>query len=173
MHIFYCLINIPFYKIIKFLIQLYFSNYKNGIFVKNIFMLKRFFIYGLTGWIMEILWTGAGSLINGDMRLGGFTNLWMFIIYGMAVFLEPIHDIIHKWRWPIRGFIWMVLIWGIEYTSGLLLVNILGVYPWLYKGPFAIDGLVRLDFAPAWFAAGLIFERIHLALDSYRTGSVI
>lgn len=130
-------------------------------------MIKRFFIYGIAGWGMEVFWTGLNSLVNGDLRLAGFSNLWMFFIYGSAVFLEPIHDIMSEWRWPLRGFIWVLIIWGIEYTSGLILVNVLGVYPWIYSGPLAIDGLVTLAFAPAWFAAGLIFERIHKSLDAY------
>ena len=135
---------------------------------KNNSMIKRFIIYGLMGWSMEIVWTGLHSLVEGDPRLGGYTNLWMFFIYGLGVLLEPIHDIISEWRWPLRGLIWVVIIWGIEYTSGLILVNTLGVYPWRYRGMFAIDGLVRLDYAPAWFLAGIIFERVHKVLDSYR-----
>jgi hypothetical protein len=130
-------------------------------------MIKRFFIYGLIGWGMEIFWTGLYSLISGDLRLEAFTNLWMFFIYGAAVFLEPIHDIISKWRWPVRGFIWVVLIWGMEYTSGFILRSILGVNVWTYYGKFAIEGLVRLDYAPAWFIAGMMFERIHRTLDEY------
>ncbi|MCX7745600.1 MAG: hypothetical protein N2645_01740 [Clostridia bacterium] len=131
-------------------------------------MIKRFIIYGFIGWGMEIIFTGFHSLFNGDLRLGGFTNIWMFFIYGSAVFLEPIHDIIRRWRWPIRGFIWVIIIWGIEYTSDLLLGNILGVYPWFYSSPYAVDGFIRLDYAPHWFAAGLIFERIHKMLDAYK-----
>ncbi len=130
-------------------------------------MMKRFLIYGLAGWTMEIIWTGFYSLIKGDLRLLGFTNLWMFIIYGCAVFLEPIHDIIYEWRWYARGLIWVIIIWGIEYTSGLILVAILGVYPWTYTGPFTIDNLVRLDYAPAWFVAGLLFENLHRILDRH------
>lgn len=117
---------------------------------------------------MEIFWTGLHSLISGDLRLVGFSNLWMFFIYGSAVFLEPIHDTISKWRWPVRGLLWAIIIWGIEYTSGLLLVNVLGVYAWEYTGPFAVDGLITLAYAPAWFVAGLIFERIHRTLDAYQ-----
>lgn len=130
-------------------------------------MLKRFFIYALGGWCMEIIFTGFGSLVSGDMRLFAYTNLWMFPIYGAAVFLEPLHDIIAKWRWPVRGFIWMVIIWGMEYTSGFLIANIFGVHPWQYNSPLAIDGLVNLAFAPAWFAAGLIFEQVHKLMDAY------
>ena len=128
---------------------------------------RRFLVYGLLGWSVEIIWTGLGSLMGGDLRLLGFTNLWMFFIYGLAVFLEPIHDIIKGWNWFSRGLIWVVLIWGIEYTSGLFLKSALGVYPWYYTGPFAIEGLVRLDFAPAWFVVGILFESVHRTLDEY------
>lgn len=135
--------------------------------VENKSMVRRFLIYGLVGWSMEIIWTGLHSMVTGDLTLQGYTSIWMFFIYGCAIFLEPIHDTISRWRWPIRGLIWVVIIWGIEYTSGSIFVNVLGVSPWFYTGPFAVDNLVRIDYAPAWFAAGLIFERIHKILDVY------
>lgn len=116
---------------------------------------------------MEIFWTSLESLKNGDIRLIGYSNAWMLLVYGLAVFLEPLHDIMKHWNVFIRGMIWMVLIWGIEYTTGIILHTILGVYPWYYTGKLAIDGLVTLAFAPAWFVAGLIFERIHTTLDAY------
>ncbi len=130
-------------------------------------MVKRFFVYGLLGWGIEVFWTGLGSLMRGDLRLVSFTNLWMFLIYGCAVFLEPIHDIIRNWRWPLRGLIWVIIIWGIEYTSGIILKSLLGTYPWFYTGRFVYEGLVKFDYAPAWFVAGLLFERVHATLDSY------
>ncbi len=130
-------------------------------------MLKRFFIYGILGWGIEVFWTGLGSLISGNLRLESFTNLWMFFVYGSAVFLEPIHDIMAKWRWPVRGILWVVIIWGIEYASGMILKSLLGLYPWYYDGPFAFDNLIRIDYAPAWFVAGLLFERVHYTLDEY------
>lgn len=56
----------------------------------------------------------------------------------------------------------MVIIFGIEYTSGGLLRAVTGASPWNYTGKlYSIDGLIRLDYAPAWFAAGLFFERVH------------
>ena len=53
---------------------------------------KRFIIYGLLGFCMEVLWTGFGSLLKGDIKLTASTYVWMFFIYGLAVFLEPIHN---------------------------------------------------------------------------------
>ncbi len=128
-------------------------------------MIKRFFIYGFLGWGLEIIWTGLASLIRGDMGLHAFTNLWMFPIYGLAVFLEPLHDIMAGWKWFVRGILWVVIIWGMEYSSGLLIKSFIGIYPWFYRSPFSVDGLIRLDYAPAWFCAGIIFERVHKRLD--------
>ena len=54
--------------------------------------MKRFLIYGVSGWGLEIMWTGIGSLLRGDLMLSGFSYLWMFPIYGLARFLEPLHD---------------------------------------------------------------------------------
>jgi len=134
-------------------------------------MIRRYIIYGLIGWNVEVIWTGLWALVHGDMHLSGATNLWMFFIYGLAVFLEPVHEIIKKWRWPLRGIIWVMIIWGIEYSTGLILSLTLGFIPWEYDGVFAIDGLIRLDFAPAWFIAGLLFEKVHTIMDRYLLGS--
>ncbi len=117
---------------------------------------------------MEIIWTGLDSLRSGDITLTGNSNLWMLLVYGLAVFLEPLHDIIRGWNFFVRGILWVVLIWGLEYSTGLLLHTLLGVYPWFYSGPLAVDGLVTLSYAPAWFVAGMVFERIHDTLDAYR-----
>ncbi|UWG97855.1 putative ABC transporter permease [Dehalobacter sp. DCM] len=119
------------------------------------------------GWSLEILWTGLNSLIHGDFRMMGFTNLWMFFIYGSAVFLEPLHDKISHWRWPLRGLIWLMVIWGIEYISGLILLKVLGVYPWEYTDSLAINGFITLGFAPVWFCGGLLFEKVHRKMDDF------
>jgi SAM-dependent methyltransferase len=59
------------------------------------------------------------------------------------------------------------LILVIEYLSGWILIQLIGFCPWDYTGssPYAVDGLIRLDFSPFWLVAGLIFERIHDSLD--------
>lgn len=140
---------------------------------QTIGMGTRFVIYGLLGWITEIIFTGTGSLLANSLHLTGHTYLWMFPIYGMAVFLEPIHDRIRTAPWVIRGIIWAAVIIMIEYVSGWLLAALIGFCPWDYTGesPFSVDGYIRLDFFPFWFAAGLIFEQIHDFLDT-RLGSV-
>jgi uncharacterized membrane protein len=125
-------------------------------------MRKRFIIYGLAGWCMEILWTGLGSLLNGNIVLEGGTYIWMFPRYGLAVFFEPIHDNIRSWPVIFRGGVYTVLIFLVEYLTGWALQKLIGVCPWDYSGtPYSINGFIRLDYAPVWFGAGLIFEKLH------------
>ena len=50
---------------------------------------KTFFICGLTGWCMEILFTSLGGLLRGDLLLNGHTSIWMFPIYGLAAVIGP------------------------------------------------------------------------------------
>ena len=128
-------------------------------------MKKRFLIYGIAGWILEIIWTGLGSLLAGDLTLRCKTYLWMLPIYGMAVFMEPVYHKIKTYSWVARGFVWMIVIFAIEYCSGLTLKTMVGVYAWNYSDtPLHIGGLIRLDYAPVWFAAGLLFEKAYCYL---------
>jgi len=125
--------------------------------------MKRVIIYGILGWCLEIIWTGAGSLLTGDVRLTAKTYLWMFPIYGLtALSFEPLHDAIrHRQVW-VRGTVWMLLCFAVEYLTGWLLRSIVGTIPWDYSDAFFnIHGIIRLDYAPAWFGAGLLFEKIH------------
>lgn len=132
---------------------------------------KNFIKCGVAGWCMEIIFTSAESIAVGDMRLMGRTSLLMFPIYGLGALLGPICQWLDRWlgdaeRLGIRDKIWrhgtnnMVLIFLAEYLSGAFL-KFYGICPWDYSGRFFnVDGLIRLDFAPFWFGAGLLFEGI-------------
>lgn len=125
-------------------------------------MVKRYIIYGLSGLCVEVLWTGLNSLMKGDVKLTGFTYIWMFFIYGLAIFLEPIHNHIRHLPFIARGCVYMVLIFAIEYLSGIILRKILGVCPWNYVSePYSISGIITLSYSPVWFTAGLLFEKLH------------
>jgi len=127
----------------------------------------RFIIYGLTGWCAEIIWNGIHSLIAGDFILVGWTSMWMFPIYGLMIFLEPIHNRIRNYPLIIRGGIYIVLIFLVEFFAGLILSVILGKCPWDYTGSsLSVCGVIRLDFAPVWFIGGLLFEKLHDILKS-------
>jgi len=128
----------------------------------------RFVIYGLLGWILEIIWTGLHALFRGDWEMPGFTYLWMFPIYGLAVFIEPIYQQIRFLPLVVRGLIWMTIIFAVEYLTGWTLAELLGRCPWDYTGttPYQLNGFIRLDYAPVWFTLGLIFERIYRLVNS-------
>lgn len=126
---------------------------------------RNFCICGLTGWCMEILFTSAGSLLKKDHRLIGQTSVWMFPIYGMAACIRPIYRIIKKMPPLFRGGIYTLGIFSFEYLTGTLLKKH-HICPWDYSGAKAnIDGVIRLDYAPFWMAAGLLFERILLRVE--------
>lgn len=132
------------------------------IYAENIFMKTRFIIYGLAGLVAETLFTGLDSLLKGDLTMRAFTYIWMFPIYGLMVLLEPVYDLVRKWPMVLRGGVYTIIIFGIEYTTGWIIRELIGVCPWDYGiGPYSIDGLITLRFIPVWFVGGLLFEKLH------------
>lgn len=109
---------------------------------------------------MEILFTGLRSINSQNHTLMGNTSIWMFPIYGMASFLSPICKLLKGKSIFLRGSIYTCLIFTGEYLTGTLLRKF-HACPWDYSNSrFQIHGLIRLDYAPYWFGAGLLFEKI-------------
>jgi len=124
-------------------------------------------MYGATGCLMEVFWTGLGSLIKKNFRLISTTSIWMFLIYGLAVALEPVCDLLRGYSVIFRGTVYMVCIFAVEYVTGMLLKKF-NLCPWDYSASrFSVQGVIRLDFAPAWFAAGLVFEWMHFKFQLF------
>ncbi|MEG0216630.1 MAG: hypothetical protein RSB57_02205 [Hungatella sp.] len=135
--------------------------------------LINFMKCGVAGWCLEVIFTSVESMMLQDWRLMGKTSLLMFPIYGMGALLGPIGQGLDRWlcvspgeRLPAKdrmvrhGILYMVLIFTAEYLSGMWLKT-RGMCPWDYSGrQTSINGLIRLDFAPLWFATGLLFEQI-------------
>ena len=121
---------------------------------------KTFFICGLTGWCMEILFTSLGGLLRGDLLLNGHTSIWMFPIYGLAAVIGPLSVRLRHWPVLLRGCFYGAGIMLVEFISGSFL-RLFSLCPWDYsRTPYSIFGLVRLDYFPVWVTAGLIFEYI-------------
>jgi len=131
---------------------------------KNI-LLSKYIIYGLIGICLEIFWTGLESLMQNNLTLEGTTYIWMFFIYGLAVFLEPFHEKIRDYNPLIRGSLYMIIIYCIELVTGLFLKITLGNCPWNYAGNGIILSIITPRFIPVWFTLGLIFERVHDGLE--------
>lgn len=121
---------------------------------------KNFLKCGLTGWCIEIVFTALGSLRSRDFTLRGNTSLWMFPIYGCAAAIAPVSRLLKKKPPLVRGLVYMSLIFTAEYASGCILSR-RRLCPWDYgKSRWHVKRVIRLDYAPFWFGAGLLFERL-------------
>ena len=60
----------------------------------------------------------------------------------------------------LRGSIYSAGIFVCEYLTGSFLKK-KGICPWDYSNAKTnINGVIRLDYAPLWMMAGLLFERV-------------
>ncbi len=120
----------------------------------------RFLAYGLVGWTIDSLYVWAHT---GRRRPSSLLNV---PVYGLAQPLfEPLHNRLRTRPAALRAALYASGILGVEYVSGRLLRGLRGSAPWDYgDARFAVDGLVRLDYAPLWAAYGLGLEHLHDAL---------
>lgn len=96
----------------------------------------------------------------------------MLPVYGMVVFLEPLFELFKDCNFILRGGIYCIFIFIGEFFSGILL-RYIGVCPWDYSNAvYNIQGLIRLDYAPLWFIAGLLFERINSLQHTQSYGKI-
>ena len=133
---------------------------------------RRFAVYGLLGWCIEIAFTAMRRVVAGagDRRLQGESYLWMHPIYGAGgLAMEAVHRGTRRRPWWTRAIAYAATCLAIEYVSGWLLRRATGECPWDYgdRG-INVDGLARLDYAPYWAAAGLAAEPIASALRRAR-----
>lgn len=116
---------------------------------------------------MEVCFTGMGNaLLEHDRHATAKTYLWMHPIYGAtALGLEFLHDRLRFLPRLLRALAYTGVIFGAEFASGWLLRQVLGRCPWDYgQRRWSVKGLIRLDYAPFWYAAALLFEPAREAL---------
>jgi uncharacterized membrane protein len=118
------------------------------------------------GLCIECCFTSAVDLATGagDLRLKGYSYLWMHPIWGATLLLaEYLMGLLQRmWLSRLtRAFIAMAASFAIEYATGALLVAAVGRCPWDYTGsPWSVHGLIRLDYAPLWFLCGWTCEPV-------------
>ena len=123
-------------------------------------MKNKFILCGLTGWCLEVFWTGLIALQRRQMKLEGRSSIWMFPIYGMAAFLAPLSRLLKGRCFWVRGLVYTGAIFLTEFVTGSLLKR-RGMCPWDYsRARSNIQGVIRLDYAPVWFLTGLLYERL-------------
>lgn len=122
-------------------------------------MKNDFIICGLTGWYLEIMWTGFCSFLKKDYKLSCNTSYWMFPIYGMGAVIASFGKHIKKVPLVFRGTLYAAGIFAAEFATGSLLKRH-NLCPWDYSASkYNYKGLIRFDFAPLWFLVGLFFEQ--------------
>lgn len=122
--------------------------------------IKDFVKCGILGWCLEIVFTSIQSLRRRDPNLSGTTSLWMFPIYGAGCLLKPVAFFIKRFPWYVRGGIYTAFIFCAEFIAGKLLC-LKNMCPWDYgKARWHIARVIRLDYAPCWFATGLLMEKV-------------
>lgn len=89
----------------------------------------------------------------------------MFFIYGAGAFLQPVMRHIAKYPLVMRGSVYVLVIFAIEFTCGYIM-TLFHACPWDYSSArFNVLGIIRLDYAPLWFIVGVFFEYAHGRLD--------
>ncbi len=126
-------------------------------------------LFACIGIAMEVVFTAISDFQKTrSWRLMGYSYVWMLPVYALVpVFLRVLHPPLEGIILPLRLLTYTAILMAMEYVSGRILRKLLGEAPWepAYRGHrLAIDGLVRLDYAPAWALAGLIFERLYLLM---------
>lgn len=122
------------------------------------------------GVTIEVALTGVVRLRKKrDWSLEGYSYVWMIPIYMLAwPILSFLYPRIEAWNFVLRGILYTTILLFVEYVSGLLLRKLLGECPWekQYKGKkWAVNNLVRLDYAPGWLVVALVFEQLYLSLQ--------
>jgi uncharacterized membrane protein len=130
-------------------------------------MLGRLLLYGAAGWCIEVLFTGLWALlIERNRAATAHTYLWMFPIYSMGgLLLEVASDLTDGLALGLRALVYVAIIYGVEASTGILLKKLIGKCPWDYTGRgWNVKGLIRLDYAPAWYALALLFDPVRHAV---------
>jgi uncharacterized membrane protein len=141
--------------------------------------LERYFLLGCFGLCVEIVFTAVmDSLIlrrsEAAWKLEGNTYLWMHPIYGGGLYFGTMVMPMARYRLPLplRVLGGVVVCFAIEYISGYILKATTGVCPWDYtQAEWNVDGLIRLDYAPAWAVLSYLVEFLTDALECIRVVS--
>ena len=115
---------------------------------------------GLLGCFLEMIFTAFHAFRKRDLRLHCTTSVWMFPIYGLAALLAPFARLMRGHNFIFRGLVYTGMIFTGEFLTGLWLMK-RDLCPWNYeRSRWNLAKVIRLDYAPCWFTAGLLFERL-------------
>lgn len=127
-------------------------------------------IFSFIGVGLEVFWTSIIDYVKTrNPRLEGKSYFWVFFVYGIVPF---VYLIVLNWFGStsifVRGILYMILFYLLEFISGYTLKIIFGVSPWNYSG-YKINlfgkkiksdflGVICLNYLPVWYIYGILGE---------------
>ena len=129
----------------------------------DIMILSKFLVFGFLGLFIQLSYNALKSLvINKNWSLVGEVSLWMIPLYGLIVFVYPYtYFKVSSYGIVMRGIAYMLVFFIVQFVIGWIL-NRFRACPWQYNGKLAVaGGIIDFSYAPIWFAAGLLIEKIN------------
>ena len=123
---------------------------------------KDMIIWSSIGVCNEVIFTAITEYYDNDnIKLTGYSYIWLIPIYSLLPLLFTIIDTINK-NIFIKVLLISLIIMCCEFSYGLLLQKI-AICPWEenYKlSYYTIYNVVRLDYFPFWYVISFIWYQI-------------
>ncbi|HSR88850.1 MAG TPA: hypothetical protein VLK22_00430 [Candidatus Udaeobacter sp.] len=131
-----------------------------------------FVLYVAVGFTAEALSTGIrdsiGAMIAGkfDPTLPCRTNLWVVPVYALSAtvgfsVLGALFPNFFRLPWRVRGLVYMLGIYCIEYVWAVLIRAVFGIEVWVYSdSEFSVLRYNNPNFFALWFLFGFVLEKI-------------
>lgn len=133
-------------------------------------VLARFLIFGLMGLLLEVFFGASNQLLRMNWNLRGSTSPWMMLDYGLfGIILMPVAEPLKRRGVPLpaRAFLYMLVIFLVEYVSGVIFHFGMGLRIWDYSNkPLNLHGQITLYYAPGWYLLGLVAESLYKRVDA-------
>lgn len=131
-------------------------------------------LFACIGITTEVVFTSFSALAASffenspiSWALAGKTYAWMFFIYALIPFLFKLFKpVVSGKSFFYKVSLAVVVIYIVEFLSGLFLKLVLGSCPWEYTEGLHIMGLVRLDYLPAWLVFAALIISVYQLLDN-------
>lgn len=129
----------------------------------------RMFLFGCMGLVFEIFYIALhDAVFGGNWNLRGHSSLWMIPVYALPGLLTGTVSNRLKNRHiplPFRAFIYMLMIFAVEYVSGVLFTAA-GLDIWNYSNlRWNLHGHIALSYVPVWYFLALWLEYLYQLID--------
>lgn len=125
--------------------------------------LVKFYLYGLQGIFMEVIYTCIyDSIVSKSWKLTGVSSAWAFFIYATShIVMESMSKYLIYYKIPLvlRGVVYVIWTYFWEFSTGFMLIQF-NACPWNYDFYYNFMGIITLEYAPLWYVGCLFAELI-------------